>query len=228
MPEAERGSGEPDRAADDRLLLARIRQRDQTAFAALYDRYADGIFGTTLRFIRDRSTAAEVVQDTFMAVWQRGEQFNPESGSVIGWMLGIARNRAIDRLRTEARRPLPEWVRPEGSTVADARAERPRTGHPDGPVADDPPTEIEQRWLRAVIRTTLTELRPDEREILVLAYDGALSQSEIASHLGLPIGTVKSRTRRALARLRVRLESVPDLSRPASMIAGHSGSGDER
>lgn len=227
MREDDGASGEPDRAADDRLLLARIRQRDQAAFAALYDRYADGIFGTTLRFIRDRSTAAEVVQDTFMAVWQRGEQFNPDAGSVVGWMLGIARNRAIDRLRAEARRPLPEWMRPDGSTAGDGSAERPRAGHRDGPVSDDPPAEIEQRWLRAVIRTTLTELRPDEREILVLAYDRALSQSEIASRLGLPIGTVKSRTRRALARLRVRLEGVPDLRRPASMV-GHPGPEDER
>lgn len=154
-----------------------------------------------------------------MAVWQRGEQFNAASGSVIGWMLGIARNRAIDRLRAEARRPLPEWVRAEGSLVADDRvdlAERGRPGHSTGSESDDPAAEVDRRWLRAVIRTVLTELRPDEREILVLAYDRAFSQGEIATRLGIPIGTVKSRTRRALARLRTRLESVPDLRDRAS------------
>ncbi len=228
MPEDERGSAEPDRAADDRLLLARIGQRDQVAFAALYDRYADGIYGTSLRFIRDRSMAAEIVQDTFMAVWQRGSQFNPEAGSVVGWMLAIARNRSIDRLRAEARRPLPEWVRPEGSALVDGAADPERIGHPAGPDTDDPAVELDRRWLRAVIQTTLTELRPNEREILVLAYDRALSQSEIATRLGLPIGTVKSRTRRALARLRARLEAVPEIRPQASAATMRSRTGAER
>lgn len=204
-------SGEPPRAADDRSLLARIGRRDQAAFAALYDRYADGVFGTTLRFMRDRAMAAEVVQDTFLAVWQRGDQFNAASGSVIGWMLGIARNRAIDRLRAERRRPLPAWTRTagrssEGIDSADHQSER-----ASGSAHDDPALEADRRWLRAVIQTVLTEIRPDEREILVLAYDHELSQSEIADRLGIPIGTVKSRTRRALARLRPRLEDIPDL-----------------
>ena len=208
----ERGaSGEHDGAAGDRLLLARIGQRDQAAFAELYDRYADGIFGTTIRFVRDRSMAAEVVQDTFMAVWQRGEQFNPASGSVIGWMLGIARNRAIDRLRAESRRPPPAWVRVGGESTDGLES---ASGHPDHAprsASDDPAGEVDRRWLRAVIQTVLTEIRPDEREILVLAYDHELSQAEIAVRLGIPIGTVKSRTRRAMARLRLRLEGIPDL-----------------
>lgn len=204
-------SGDADPDANDHALLARIGRGDQAAFAALYDRYANGVFGTTLRFIRDRSIAAEVVQDTFMAVWQRSDQFNAESGSVIGWMLGIARNRAIDRLRAESRRPPPAWVRPGGESTDGMDS---ASGHPDHAprsASDDPAREVDRRWLRAVIQTVLTEIRPDEREILVLAYDHELSQSEIADRLGIPIGTVKSRTRRAMARLRLRLEDIPDL-----------------
>ncbi len=228
MREEDGASGETDRAADDRSLLVRIGQRDQGAFVELYDRYADGIFGTTVRFVRDRSMATEVVQDTFMAVWQRGEQFNPAAGSVIGWMLGIARNRAIDRLRAEARRPLPEWVRPEGASTIDGNVDRGRSERSTGSDSDDPAAEVDRRWLRAVIRTVLTELRPNEREILVLSYDGALSQAEIATRLAIPIGTVKSRTRRALARLRLRLESVPDLRDQASMRIAAPRSADDR
>lgn len=163
-----------------------------------------------------------------MAVWQRGEQFNATSGSVIGWMLGIARNRAIDRLRAEARRPLPEWVGRTGSSAAEGEVNVARTGHPAGSQWDDPAAEIDRRWLQAVIRTTLSELRPDERDILVLAYDRALSQSEIATHLGIPIGTVKSRTRRAMARLRTRLEGVPDLRDRPTIVGAYLGPGDRR
>ncbi|MBI2763224.1 MAG: sigma-70 family RNA polymerase sigma factor [Chloroflexi bacterium] len=228
MREKDGASGEPDRAAGDRSLLARIGQRDQAAFAELYDRYADGIFGTAVRFLRDRSMAAEVVQDTFMAVWQRGEQFHAGSGSVIGWMLGIARNRAIDRLRAEARRPLAEWVRPGQVSSVDDNPDRGRPGHSSGSHSDDPAAEADRRWLRAVIQTVLGELRSDEREILVLAYDHALSQGEIANRLGIPIGTVKSRTRRALARLRLRLEGVPDLRDQASSVSAIPLRGDDR
>lgn len=228
MREDERGSAEPGRAADDRLLLARIGQRDQVAFAALYDRHADGIYGTVLRFIRDRSTATEIVQDTFMAVWQRGSQFNPEAGSVIGWMLGIARNRSIDRLRAEARRPLPEWIRPEGAALGEGAFDRGQIGQRGRSDGDDPAAEMDRRWLRAVIQTALTEIPPNEREILVFAYDRELSQSEIAARLGLPIGTVKSRTRRALARLRVRLELVPEIRDPGSATARPTRMGAEQ
>jgi RNA polymerase sigma-70 factor (ECF subfamily) len=126
-------------------------------------------------------------------------------------LLGIARNRAIDRLRAESRRPraVHAWTddptRTTRSTCSTGLAGR------DGPAEDDPVIEVDRRWTRSLVRTTLAEMPPDERQVVVLAYDHALSQSEIADRLGMPIGTVKSRTRRALARLRSRLADVPDL-----------------
>ena len=201
-----------DRDPDDGLLLRRVAGGDEAAFMILYDRHADALFGTTVRFLRDRESAAEVLQDVFMAIWQRADQYDPRFGTAFGWLLGIARNRAIDRLRAESRRPraVHAWTGdPEANESEDLLdwAGRRRGGSSEG----DPVVEVDRRWTRSLVRTTLAEMPPDERQVVVLAYDHALSQSEIADRLGMPIGTVKSRTRRALARLRARLADVPDL-----------------
>ena len=126
-------------------------------------------------------------------------------------MLGIARNRSIDRLRSEARRPkiVRAAADPDGGDASDPLAWASRTLQAAD--REEPATEVDRRWVRALLASSLAEMRPDEREVLVLAYDHGLSQSEIATRLGVPIGTVKSRTRRALAGLRNRLEGVPDL-----------------
>lgn len=212
-----------ERDPDDGLLLRRVAGGDEAAFMTLYDRHADALFGTTVRFLRDRESAAEVLQDVFMAIWQRADQYDPRFGSAFGWLLGIARNRAIDRLRAESRRPraVHAWTGdPDANDTVDLLdwAGRRR----DAPAEDDPVLEVDRRWTRSLVRTTLAEMPPDERQVVVLAYDHALSQSEIADRLGMPIGTVKSRTRRALARLRSRLADVPDLrpgDRPEASVA---------
>lgn len=178
----------------------------------LYDRHADALFGTAVRFLRDRESAAEVLQDVFLAMWQRAAQYDPRSGSAFGWLVGIARNRAIDRLRAEARRPraVRAWTAdpdtPEAVDLLDWAGRR-----LGGSVEGDPVGELDRSWTRALVRTTLAEMPPEERQVVVLAYDHALSQSEIAERLQMPIGTVKSRTRRALARLRARLADIPDM-----------------
>lgn len=183
----------------------------------VYDRHADALFGTALRFLRDRDAATEVVQETFLSLWRRARQFDADAGSLAGWLMGIGRNQAIDRLRAEARRPraVYAWAgdadSPDAADLLDSASRR--AGRSAG---GDPELELDRRWTRALVRTTLSEMPRDEVEVVVLAYDRAMSQSEIADHLGIPIGTVKSRTRRALARLRVGLADVPDL-RPSSM-----------
>lgn len=209
------GRGRRPDVADDVGLLARVASGDGAAFARLYDRHADVLFGTAIRFLRDREAAEDVVQDVFISVWQRAGQFDPRSGTPVGWLLGIARNRAIDRLRAEARRPRP--IRPVAAAAGDVTADDQldwadrRTGMSQLDRDVDPVAAADRQWIRSVLRTTLAEMPHDERTVVVLAYDQDLTQSEIAARLGVPIGTVKSRTRRALARLRAYLSEIPDL-----------------
>src|SRR5262245_59986468 len=93
------------RASDDARLVDRIAEGEESAFVIAYDRHAPFLFSSVVRFLGDRETAAEVVQDTFLALWQRARQYDAGSGSLLTWLLGIARHRAIDRLRAEGRRP---------------------------------------------------------------------------------------------------------------------------
>ena len=189
-------------------LARQIDAGDEAAFMAVYDAHASLLFGIVTRLLSDREAAADVVQETYLTLWQRAAQFRPEAGSLRTWLMRIARNRALDRLRAEARRPrLVAFAEP-------AAADGGRTAHADQTavaVDDAPESSNERRWVQAVVRTALADMPADERLVLVLAYDEGLSQSQIATRLALPVGTVKSRTRRAMARLREALGSVPDL-----------------
>jgi len=173
----------------------------EDALAALYDRYADAVFSAAMRANRDRWIAAEVVQETFLALWNRAEQFDPSRGTLPAWLATIARNRAIDRLRSAARHQraanfssyarteaddhsVVEWVTASGELIGVAGPEL------------GPEIALTDKETRASIEEALASLDPVERRVIVLAYDGGLSQSEIATSLGWPIGTVKTRTRR--------------------------------
>jgi RNA polymerase sigma-70 factor (ECF subfamily) len=194
--------GEP----DDRTLVGRIASGDEVAFELAYDRHGGLLFGSLVRFLGDREAAAEVVQDAFMALWRSADGYRPDAGSLPGWLLAIARHRAIDRLRGEARRPN---LAPVG-LLDDAH-------DPDPGL--DPATFADRRWADSVVRTMVSELPEHERRVVALAYADGLSQSAIADRLGVPIGTVKSRTRRALARLRTGLIEVPGLMTADDAIA---------
>jgi RNA polymerase sigma-70 factor, ECF subfamily len=127
-------------------------------------------------------------------------------------LLGIARNRSIDRLRAEARRPPLATGSGGPRALDDDRDDRdPLERHSFDTPAGDPAGIADRRWVQSVVRTSLSELAEPERAVLALAYTDGLSQSEIAARLGWPLGTVKSRSRRAMAHLRTRLAAVPDL-----------------
>jgi len=203
---------------------------DQAAFAAAYDAHSSLLFGSLVRFLGDRDAAAEVTQDAFMALWRRASQFDATAGSLSAWLLGIARHRAIDRFRAESRRAASRSV-PLSLLVADERDD-PSSGSRDelptwrladadeaSPAVRDPATVVDRRWLQSIVRTVVSELPEVERSVVLLAYSGGLSQSEIADRLGAPIGTVKSRTRRAFARLRSTLAEVPGLAAELPMGA---------
>lgn len=213
------GMSTPDDRAIDRALVERIAMGDESAFATAYDRHSNLLFGSLVRFLGDREAAAEVTQDAFMALWRRAGQFDAGAGSLSAWLLGIARHRAIDRYRSEGRRaasrsvPLSVLLADEQDASAGSSDDVPtwRLAADQGgaPAAPDPGSVADRRWLQSVVRTVVSELPEVERSVVLLAYSGGLSQSEIADRLGAPIGTVKSRTRRAFARLRSTLAEVP-------------------
>ena len=193
-------------------LVRAVASGSEDALVALYDQYAGAVYATARRLTNDRGLAEDVVQETFLALWNRADQFDPSMGSLPAWLLTIARNRTIDRLRAIGRRPpvvpvsdvsLPdegdsatlERLVAGGSVVG---AGRPMMG---------PAALLEDAELRTSLASALAGLPDVERTVLVLAYRDELSQSEIADRLGWPIGTVKTRTRRALLRMRSALGS---------------------
>jgi RNA polymerase sigma-70 factor (ECF subfamily) len=178
----------PEAGPSDAALLARVANADRDAFEVLYRRYVRSIFGFALRRLRDRSQAEEVTQETFTAVWRSAQSYRPERGSAGGWLYTVARNAIVDRMRRNGR--------------ADVTAELPELTSPEG----GPDEQAEEAYRAWRVHRALEELNPNERKVIELAYWSGLSQSEVASHLGQPLGTVKTRTRSALARLAEVLE----------------------
>jgi RNA polymerase sigma-70 factor (ECF subfamily) len=211
-------------AADEAALVRAVAGGSEEALAALYDRHVDGIHAVALRLSGDRGIAEEVVQETFLALWNRAELFDPALASLATWLRSIARNRTVDRLRALGRRPT---LVPFGARGADGDDDPglERLG-PDvvvlgGAAPDlDPVVAAEASSVRAAIKAALSSMPDVERTVIVLAYREGLTQQEIAERLDWPLGTVKTRTRRALARLRELLEAD---EQPVGAGAGREG-----
>jgi RNA polymerase sigma-70 factor, ECF subfamily len=214
-------SGDRHVPRDETALVRDVAGGSQDALAALYDRHADAVFAAAIRLTSDRQVAEEVVQETFLALWNRAELFNPDTGSLAAWLHTIARNRTVDRLRAAGRRPnlVPLSAAAgadEHETAALERIAASGTVLGGADLGPGPEGELAATELREVIRGALAELPEHERTALVLAYSSELTQSEIAEKLGWPLGTVKTRTRRALLRLR---EALSDELGPAAGLA---------
>jgi RNA polymerase sigma-70 factor (ECF subfamily) len=194
---------------DDLALVREVVTGSADALAALYDRYAGPIYAATMRTTDDRQLAEEVVQETFLALWNRAELFDPAAGSLGTWLRAIARNRTIDRLRAAGRRPRLVSIVGNGTGELDGDAlDRAATTGPVIGGADAGPGPegwLQQVELRDAIATALRTMPDDERTVILLAYQDELTQVEIADRTGWPLGTVKTRTRRALRRLRAAL-----------------------
>jgi RNA polymerase sigma-70 factor (ECF subfamily) len=200
-------SGDRHVPRDDTALVREVAAGSQDALAALYDRHGDAVFAASIRLTSDRQVAEEVVQETFLALWNRAELFDPRAGSLAAWLHTIARNRTVDRLRAAGRRPnlVPlssAAGQDEHDTAALERIAASGTVLGGADLGPGPEGELAATELREVIRLALADLPEQERTALVLAYSSELTQSEIAEKLGWPLGTVKTRTRRALMRLR--------------------------
>lgn len=193
--------------ADDAALVREVAGGSQAALGDLYDRYVDAVFAAASRLTSDRQMAEEVVQETFLALWNRAELFDPTVGSLAAWLHTIARNRTVDRLRAAGRRPN---LIPLSSAAGDDERDQVALDRLVGAgtviggagVGRGPEGELAATELRETLRDALAELPETERTAIVLAYREDLTQSEIAERLGWPLGTVKTRTRRALLRLR--------------------------
>lgn len=172
----------------DEDLLALIVRRQEVALGALYDRYGRLVYTIALRITGDRQTAEEVVQDVFQNVWQAAATFQPGIGTASSWMMGIARHRAIDAIRSkrERARAREQELDTNWPTTEDQSLDR----------------EVAQRLLRDTVRQALQTLPTNQRQAIELAYYGGMTRSEIASELGEPLGTVKTRLRLGLLKLR--------------------------
>ena len=197
---------------DDAAVVQEMAAGSEAALTTLYDRYASAIFAAAYRLTADRGTAEEVVQETFLALWNRAESFDPAAGSLAAWLHTIARNRAIDRLRAARRRPSLIALSSAAASDEDATQALERLVSGGSVVAGaTPPPGPEEALsavrLREAIRAAVATMPEVEQTVILLAYQDELSQSEIADRLGWPLGTVKTRTRRALLRLREELGS---------------------
>ncbi|MBI3448460.1 MAG: sigma-70 family RNA polymerase sigma factor [Acidobacteria bacterium] len=176
--------------------MSRIASRDQQALARLYDRHRSLVFALSLRIIRERAEAEEVLGDVFLQVWRQATGYDRSRATVEGWLVNLCRSRAIDRLRARGRR--------EAGAATLAREEEIR---PAAAAAESDPAEaVAREEKRVLIAGALAELQPSQREALELAYYGGLSHSEIAEKLAQPLGTVKTHIRQGMMTLRQAIE----------------------
>jgi RNA polymerase sigma-70 factor (ECF subfamily) len=189
-------TGQPsyrDREDDD--LLASVQERDDDALAELYDRYGRLAFGLACRILGERGVAEDVVQEAFLAVWRRAGSYQADRGSVRGWLMSIVHNAAIDRRRGRFKREQSDVALDDLAFKLETDAEDTFATVADGIVAEQ-------------VRGALAGLPDEQRQAIELAYFGGLTQQEIAERTGTPLGTVKSRMRLGLHKLRGLLQDV--------------------
>lgn len=178
--------------APDSALVEHMMAGDESALAALYDRYSGMLFAMLLRILRDRHAAEEVLQDLFWQLWRNASSFDANRGSLPAWLMVIGRNRAISRLRRRSSQETPEDVE---AWPANAM-----------PSPVDIEGETQRAQLTQRLRTAMAALPREQREAVELAYFEGLTQTEIAERTGSPLGTVKSRVRAALQSLKERFD----------------------
>ncbi|MBZ5591562.1 MAG: sigma-70 family RNA polymerase sigma factor [Acidobacteriia bacterium] len=173
---------------DDRNLAERLKRREPAVMGELYDRYGKLAFSLIYRIVRDVGVAEDLVQETFLRVWNRAQGFDGERGALGPWLLAVARNRAID------------YVRSSGGKMTRGAVELEAAEHPSVFVNFEADVLSQDRARR--VRGALGRLNENQRHVIELAYFEGLSQSEMAERMGQPLGTVKTWVRTALKNLR--------------------------
>ncbi len=181
----------------DEALMAAITAHDEQAFSSLYDRYADLVFSTSLRVLADSQLAEDTTQDVFVRLWQRPEAFVSARGRFLSWLMSVTRNRAVDELRSRGRRMRRETagIENDGEPIGEV------DHFENGPLHAAQLQEQQQR-----VRSALEDLPREQRRCLELAYFGGFTQQEIALRLHEPLGTVKTRIRLGMEKLRAALQ----------------------
>ena len=186
------------RELDDEELMQRLVLRDLTAFRTLYARYSSLVYSAALRIVRDTQIAEDMVQEIFLRLWRKPEGYTATRGKFATWLTSVTRNRAVDEVRARGRRYRHETASPE-----EQERELP------GPETDDPALTAELSDQRRLILTAMSQLPAEQRQTIELAYFGGLTQQEISERLDQPLGTVKTRIRLGMQKLRAAL--TPEL-----------------
>lgn len=172
----------------DATLMEKVMAGDESAFATLYDRYSPMLFGMMMRILQDSQAAEEVLQDLFLQLWRKPEQFDPARGSLAAWLTVIGRNRAISKLRG---RPTQEVLEHTDGFYANTLAS-----------SQNIEKEASRTQLLDTLKLAMSRLPDEQRQALELAYFEGMTQSEIATRTGSPLGTVKTRVRTGMQSLK--------------------------
>lgn len=186
---------------EDIQLIGRIVQQDEAALRRLVDKYKSRLMGLAFKTVYSKELAEEVVMDVFVRVWEKAALFNADKGNLRGWLFQMTRNRAIDYLRKSGRRvddTAVGWTDVHENVIPAA--------------GDDPEKQAQKNDLAQVVQAALSQLSEDQQKVIGLAYYKGLSNSQIANETGIPLGTVKTRIRRGMLKLKDFL-SESDLAR---------------
>lgn len=191
------GEAKQRRADEDAALVAALAADEARALEQLYDRYSALVFSVALRVLHDQTLAEDVTQEVFLRLWRQPASFDPERGRFISWISSVARNRALDELRKVTRR-----------RGAEEQSEEAILDLPGEGRGEDPQEAAELSEERARVRAAMAELPAAQRQVIELAYFSGLTQVEIADRTGDPLGTIKTRVRLGMRKLREALTDI--------------------
>jgi len=176
---------------DGNELMKKIKAKDQKALAELYDLYGHLLYGLIFSILKKRTEAEDLLQEVFVNVWEKATSFDPERGNAYQWLVTLTRNKAIDRIRSK--------------NYKSQKKEETDIELPDIPLTGDQRSPLESTILKEraeKVKKALLEIPEKQRQVIQIAYFRGLSQSEIAKHLDIPLGTVKTRTRQGMLKLK--------------------------
>jgi RNA polymerase sigma-70 factor, ECF subfamily len=182
-------------ANDDEQLIAKIAKGDRAAFGTLYDRFSTPLYSLALKMLANEAEAQDILQEVFLSIWNKAPGFRADRGSAFSWTVALLRNRAIDRIRSRRRR----------GELLEAHAP---DLEPSGSVTTSSAQDCETSERAREVRSAMSQISDEQRQVLRLAYFEGLTQVEIAEELEEPLGTIKARAQRGMARLRAILRGL--------------------